>query len=270
MNYELLNNIVDYIEENLTNELDYKKLSKRVGINDFILQRVFNIMCGVSISDYTRKRRLSCAYEELKLTSNKIIDIAIKYGYESSISFARSFKKEFGITPKQVRNNNINFKIFPRYEFKDGYKNKNIINYRIEKINSFDIYGVITSSSTKKDIEYKIRELYKKIKSNKLYDLFNNNERYGLSFKKNNKYYYVLGSKKEVSELTKITIESNEYAIFEVGSNLQTEILSTIKYIKNIWYNSKNISIKENMILEYYSNNNCYIYIPIKRNKINI
>ena len=46
MNYELLNNIVDYIEENLTNELDYKKLSKRVGINDFILQRVFNIMCG--------------------------------------------------------------------------------------------------------------------------------------------------------------------------------------------------------------------------------
>ena len=55
MNYDVLNKIVDYIEENLTEEIDYKKLSKIVGINDFILQRVFNIMTGLSISEYTRK-----------------------------------------------------------------------------------------------------------------------------------------------------------------------------------------------------------------------
>lgn len=269
MNYELLNNIVEFIEENLTNEIDYKKLSKKVGINDFILQRVFNIMSGISISEYTRERRLSCAYEELKLTNNKIIDIALKYGYESSISFARSFKKEFGISPKQVRNDNVDFKTFPRYEFKAGYENKNIISYKIEKVKSFDIYGFIINS-TKKDIEFKIRELYKKIKEDKFYELFNNNERYGLSFKRNNKYYYILGSKKKINDLTKITLDSGEYAIFEVGSNIQSDILETIKYIKNIWYNSSNISIKENIIIEYYKNNNCYIYIPIKRNKINI
>lgn len=270
MNYEILNNIVEFVEQNLTNEIDYKKLSRKVGINDFILQRVFNIMCGLSISEYTRKRRLSCAYEELKLTNNKIIDIALKYGYESSVSFTRSFKKEFGITPKQTRKSDNNFKIFPRYEFKDGYQNKNIVNYKIEKIKSFDIYGFIASSSMKKDIQYKIRELYKKTKENKFYDIFNENERYGISFKRDNEYYYVLGSKKKIEELSKITIDSSEYAIFEVGSNLQSEIVSTIKFIKNIWYNSSNISIKENIVLECYINNNCYIYIPIKRNKINI
>lgn len=270
MNYELLNLVVEFIEENLTNEINYKKLSKKVGINDFILQRVFNIMCGLSISEYARKRRLSCAYEELKLTNNKIIDVAFKYRYESSVSFARSFKKEFGITPKQVRKNDNSFKTFPRYEFKDGYQNKNIISYKIEKIKEFDIYGFIISSSIKKDVQYKIRELYKEIKENKFYDIFNQNERYGLSFEKNNEYYYVLGSKKKIEDLTKITIDGGEYAIFEVGSNLQSDIVSTIKFIKNIWYNSSNICIKEDIVLECYINNNCYIYVPIKRNKINI
>lgn len=270
MNYELLNDIVEFVEQNLTSELDYKKLSRKVGINDFILQRVFNIMCGLSISEYVRKRRLSLAYEELKLTSNKIIDIALKYGYESSISFARSFKNEFGITPKQVRKTDNNFKIFARYEFKDGYQNKNIVNYKIEEIKEFDIWGFYISSSNRKDIQYKIRELYKKTKENKFYDIFNKNERYGLSFKENDKYYYLLGSKKKLEGLTKITVNNGEYAIFEVGSNLQSEIVSTIKFIKNIWYNSSNICIKENIALECYIDNNCYIYIPIKRNKINI
>ena len=112
--------------------------------------------------------------------------------------------------------------------------------------------------------------MYKSVKETPYYELFNNNERYGISFKKNNSFYYVLGSKKKSRDLTKITIDTNEYAIFEVGNNLQADILSTIKYIENIWYNSSNISIKEKIIIEYYSDNNCYIYIPIKRNKINI
>ena len=93
MNYELLNKIIDYLEDNLTNDIDIKKLAKSLGLNDFIMQRVFSIVTGITITEYIRKRRLSLAFEELKLTDNKVIDIAFKYGYDSSISFSRSFKK---------------------------------------------------------------------------------------------------------------------------------------------------------------------------------
>ena len=93
MNYELLNKIIEYLENDLTNEINVKKLSKQLGLNDFIMQRVFSIVTGITITEYIRKRRLSLAFEELKRSNNKIIDIALKYGYDSSISFARSFKK---------------------------------------------------------------------------------------------------------------------------------------------------------------------------------
>ena len=79
MNYELLNNIIEYIEQNLTEKINYKKIAKKFGLNDFIMQRVFSIITGISIFEYVRKRRLSLAYEELKLTDKKIIDIALKY-----------------------------------------------------------------------------------------------------------------------------------------------------------------------------------------------
>ena len=103
MNYKLLNEMIDHIENHLTDEIKYKDLAKIVGINDFILQRVFTFVSGISISEYIRKRRLSKAYEDLKLTNDKVIDIALKYGYDSYISFSRAFKKEFNQTPTIVR-----------------------------------------------------------------------------------------------------------------------------------------------------------------------
>ena len=103
MNYKLLNKIVDYIESNLTEKIDLKYLAKKLGLNMFIMERVFSIITNTSIKEYIRKRRLSLAYEEIKNTDNKIIDVAVKYGYESSVSFARSFKREFNVAPSKIR-----------------------------------------------------------------------------------------------------------------------------------------------------------------------
>ncbi len=69
MNYEILNEMVNYVEEHLLDKIDYDKLAKNLGVNVFIMQRVFSIVVNVTFSEYVRKRRLSLAFEEIKLTN---------------------------------------------------------------------------------------------------------------------------------------------------------------------------------------------------------
>lgn len=91
MNFEYLNQMVKYIEENLTRNIEYKKLAKIVGVSEYNLQRIFVFLTNMSLAEYIRKRRLSKAFEELKTTDIKIIDLAVKYKYDSAISFTRAF-----------------------------------------------------------------------------------------------------------------------------------------------------------------------------------
>lgn len=272
MNYKLLNEIIDYLENNLTSDIDTKKLAKTLGLNDFIMQRVFSIVTGITISEYVRKRRLSLAYEELKLSNDKIIDIAIKYGYESSISFARSFKKEFGITPSKVKKSSENtYKMFPRINFSSSYQNKDIINYSIKQINGFNIYGKTVSAKTFDDLHYKIRKLYNEIKTDGTYELFKENGLYALTYYDSEPLAYLVGSKLKDNKLESCKIKKGEYAIFEVGSNNQKDIIKTIKFINEIWYESSKLEINDEPYIEYYKEDNCFILVPLeKRNKTDI
>lgn len=266
MNYELLNNIIEYIEQNLTEKINYKKIAKKFGLNDFIMQRVFSIITGISIFEYVRKRRLSLAYEELKLTDKKIIDIALKYGYDSCVSFTRSFKKEFDVPPSYVRKNkNGEYKLFPKLKFGSDFIDKNIINYVIKKIDDFIIYGKKVSAKTFDDLHYKIRKLYNNIKNNELYDVFNQNERYALTYYDNDLIVYLVGSKLKNDKLDSYKVKKGEYAIFEVVTNKQKDIIKTIKFIDEIWYESSKLEIKDDPYIECYTKNNCYIYVLLER-----
>lgn len=179
MNYKLLNDMVDYIEDNLTEEISYKQLSKIVGISEYSLQRIFVFLTNVSLSEYIRRRRLSKAYEELKVTDIKIIDLAIKYGYDSSISFSRTFKKYFNITPSECRNTNKQYKLFPVIKFNNN-EDYSELNYEIKEIDDIEIYCKKTISKTHDDSLYNIRKLYNEIKANGLHKKFNDIGQYAV------------------------------------------------------------------------------------------
>ena len=98
-----LSKTIDYIEDNLLKDISVKKMSRKVGISEFYLQRSFQILTGYSISEYIRNRKLYLAARELSCSSNKIIDIAYKYGYETPESFTKSFTKFHGNTPSNVK-----------------------------------------------------------------------------------------------------------------------------------------------------------------------
>ena len=94
---------IDYTEAHLTEEIDYDAVAKEAYSSAFHFQRVFSIMCGYTLGDYIRMRRLSLAADELRGSDEKVIDIALKYGYETPESFTKAFSRFHGVTPSQVR-----------------------------------------------------------------------------------------------------------------------------------------------------------------------
>lgn len=93
-----IQNVINYVEEHLTEEIDYEEVAKEAACSNFYFQRIFGILCGISLGDYIRNRRLTLAGSELSVSDDKVIDIALKYGYESPESFARAFSRFHGVT----------------------------------------------------------------------------------------------------------------------------------------------------------------------------
>ena len=88
-----IQNAINYIENHMTDEIDMELVAKEAACSEFYFQRIFSILCGVTLGDYIRNRRLTLAGNELCASETKVIDVALKYGYESPESFYKSFYK---------------------------------------------------------------------------------------------------------------------------------------------------------------------------------
>ena len=127
-----LQKAIDYIEDNLTETIDYETVAAQSFSSSYHFQRVFSILCGFTVGEYIRNRRLSLAGTELAKSDAKVIDVALKYGYESPDSFAKAFRKFHGILPSQARNNGSMLKSYSRLVLKFSLEGGTIMNYRIE------------------------------------------------------------------------------------------------------------------------------------------
>lgn len=263
MNFDRLNKMINYIEENLDKEIDSNELTKITKINLFILERIFMFLTNMTITEYTKRRRLSKAFEEIRNTNHRIIDIAFKYQYNSSTSFNRAFKRFFNITPTECRKGIGSYKITPLLYFDTNDKLYNF-DYKIKKINSINLYCYHVESKTYQDLVYKIKELYNMIKNNDRYDEFNKHGMYGIFMYKNNTYHYYLGTTKYFDGLEEYQIKNNEYAEFKLLSREQSEIINFEKKLNNEWIPSTNYQVKDTLRIELYKDNDCYIYLPIK------
>ncbi len=107
-----LSKAIHYIENNLTNDIGIEDISNNVYASGFNFQRIFNLVTGMTIGDYIRNRRLSLAGQELLHTKNRIIDIAIRYQYDTQESFSKAFTRFHGFTPSQVRKQKRQIKFF--------------------------------------------------------------------------------------------------------------------------------------------------------------
>ncbi|MBK5463507.1 AraC family transcriptional regulator [Peribacillus sp. TH27] len=137
-----MNDAIKFIEENLTNEIDFKEVARLAYCSEYHFKRMFSYLAGISLSEYIRRRRLTLAAFELKDNNIKVIDIAIMYGYSSPDSFARAFQHLHGITPSEARSNGHSLKAYPPMSFQLSIKGGSEMNYRIEEKEAFHIIGI--------------------------------------------------------------------------------------------------------------------------------
>jgi AraC family transcriptional regulator len=136
-----MNAAVGYIEEKLDASISYESLSRIAGCSVSEFSRIFAFMAGMPVSEYIRRRRLSQAVFDIQNSGEKIIDIALKYCYESPNAFTRAFRELHGTTPLSARKTGISLKTYPPITFALTIKGVNEMNFRIEKTYSFRIVG---------------------------------------------------------------------------------------------------------------------------------
>jgi len=138
---EGISEAINYIESNITENLTISDISKQALMSAFYFQKGFSMLCGFTVGEYIRQRRLSLAGEALVATDKRIIDIAVEYGYESPDSFTKAFTRFHGVTPTAVRKDGAALKSFAPLKITISLKGGYIMDYKIEEKDAFTVMG---------------------------------------------------------------------------------------------------------------------------------
>jgi AraC family transcriptional regulator len=136
-----MNQAMAYIEEHLTEDIDYGEIARIACCSEYHFKRMFSFISGVSLSEYIRRRKLTLAALDLKDRELRIIDVAVKYGYNSADSFSRAFHALHGILPSEARSENVQLKAYPRMTFQLSIKGGCEMNYRLVEKGPFKLVG---------------------------------------------------------------------------------------------------------------------------------
>ncbi len=137
-----LNAAVDYIEANLCAEIDLDMAAGIACVTADSFFRFFSYMTGMSLTEYIRRRRLTLAAEELRNSKTPIVDIAVKYSYDSAAAFSRAFAKQHGMTPSDFRRNGGSLKVYSPASFHIMIKGAKEMDFRLIELDDTVMYGV--------------------------------------------------------------------------------------------------------------------------------
>ena len=133
---------VEYVEENLTGEINHETLAQIACCSSYNFHRMFSFITEISLSEYIRRRKLTLAAIELQNSKVKVIDLAMKYGYDSPVSFTRAFQSLHGLTPTEARAGGVTLKAYPKISFQISVKGDKEMDYRIEAKEAFQVFGI--------------------------------------------------------------------------------------------------------------------------------
>lgn len=136
---EAIGTAIQYVEDHIADELTVDMIAAHVNISSFYFQKGFAMLCGFTISEYIRNRRLALAGNDLATGDEKIIDIAMKYGYDSPDSFTKAFSRFHGVTPTAARKDKVMLKSFAPLKIKLSLEGGYLMDYRIEKKKAFTV-----------------------------------------------------------------------------------------------------------------------------------
>lgn len=136
---------IEYMEENLLDKISYEDVARQVYMSNYHFHRLFSMITGITANEYLRSRRLSLAGQELILSEKKIIDIALKYGYETPESFTKAFARFHGATPNMARRAGIQLQSFNRLVIKIKVEGGTVMEYKIVQREPFKVLAKATA-----------------------------------------------------------------------------------------------------------------------------
>ena len=136
-----INEVIDYTENHLAEEINKDKISKIMACPYSVFQRSFVQIAGITLGEYIRQRKLTKAAYDILNSDERIIDIAMKYGYDSADAFAVAFKKLHGVSPSSVRKPEVNLKFYSRLRFTLSIKRVENMDYQAVEKEAFKVIG---------------------------------------------------------------------------------------------------------------------------------
>lgn len=133
---------IDFMEQHLTEDADVEEIAAKAALSPFYYQRIFGALCGMTVGEYIRSRRMTLAAQELAGSEAKVIDVAMKYGYDSPDSFTKAFCRFHGITPSQAKESGAVLKSLAPLHIKVTLEGGNMLDYRIVEKAPFTVVGV--------------------------------------------------------------------------------------------------------------------------------
>ena len=256
--YKSLNEITEYIDKNLEEEISYEVLAKMLGVNVYTMQRLFTMIAGISLSEYIRKRRLSSAGYDLYSNKCRVIDIAVKYQYDNPTSFSRAFYKFHGIKPSEV-NKKTKLKNFPRIVFDEKIKSVSELDYEIITLDKMDLYGLSIYTNNKaigSNAPRVIKDTTKKYGPMKYGMITYDDERQTCT-----KYYCLYDEK--TNEFEHVSIPKSKWLKFEINSRNAKDIQEISHKFYLEFLPSCKYKLKPLPELEYYHDNKTDFLIAI-------
>lgn len=223
------NNTIDYLETVLDDEIDEKKVTQLSGYSYSMFSRLFSILTETTLSEYLRSRRLTEVAVILRNTDEKIIDVAFKFGYESSDSFGTAFKNFHEFTPSEVRNGKP-FKLVSRVQLALSVRGGRSMNITIQKKQAFTVAGVNEQSINSSLCPSVWNKLYKKYSHDELASL---------------------GSDQSMG-LDVLEVEEAEYAVVELVGSVPECIHNGWKYAMEVFFPEHGYIHSEKPDFEYY------------------
>lgn len=259
-----MNEALQYIEDNLTGEIKVEEAAKIALCSSFNFQRMFSYMADVSLGDYIRRRRMTMAAIELLTEDTRVIDVAVKYGYESPVSFARAFHAMHGMNPSEVKKPGAKIKSYSRISFEITIKGVEAMNYYVKELEGFRVIGY------KERVPLTGGENFKRVLD--MWDRLSEDGRYDEVLGFNDKedlaclgvcancsddefdYYIATGSDQPLKEgMVELVIPPATYVIFECVGKLPESQQKVWKRIFTEFFPTSGYEIMDGPQIEWYS-----------------
>lgn len=133
---------LDYMETHLRENIGVEEAAQAAFLSPFYLQKGFKILTGYTVGEYLRCRRLYCAGLELVSGEERVIDLALRYGYDTPESFAKAFRRFHGCSPRQVREGTGTLRPFLPLTISITLQGGKDMDYKLEAMETLTLIGI--------------------------------------------------------------------------------------------------------------------------------